>query len=257
VHIGTLPLSYAKVTLWDEGIVSDEETIIEHDLASRRESMQINEQKKEFQERKRVWGLSGIVDYHPSMWNKAGDCCLSLIPFIRAFVVIMNAASCYSEEERHQFALLARLFPFGRFIELSFSCTLAARLALAALFTNQYARHFLALSAEHIVDTDRMVIFLMRQEFSNLIMSEDAARLPTFFSKTSIESALSFSTCKEEKLLFQPWCEKKDHVNFLQHPCQESCMEGHPLNLTKIDEKQFERIEVARHLGIGLEISQL
>jgi hypothetical protein len=231
VRVTMLPLSYAKVTLWDKEMISAEETIIEHDLASRQVLLDtaLEDQKKTFLERKKAWGLSGIVDYQPTMLHQVGDCCLSLIPFICSFVVIAHAVEQYSVQERLQFAFLARLFPFGHFIEILPMCSLKERLAIASLFTEASLKYFVALPADYVVDIEEMTAFLMREEPPRTATPMSEVQLP--------------SRC------LRPWSKTEVHMDVVQHPCSQEVMLP-PSNLMTIDEKALDRIENARHLGL-------
>ncbi len=141
----------------------------------------------------------------------------------------MHAASTYEEEERRQFAFLARLFPLGCFIELSASCPLDARLALAKLYADKSTKRFFVISAGQVVNAEKMVPLIMDENFADLIPEKAEA-------------------------LCQNWCEKNSETNTLLHAHFNKQMAREPDNLVKIDDKWIELLDVARHLGIPLEL---
>ncbi len=88
VRLIALPLPYIKIIPRDEGLVSAEETIIEHHVVSCKPNSSLldDDQIREFLKKKKACGLAGIVDYHPSMLRQAGDCCffpITLCSFFR------------------------------------------------------------------------------------------------------------------------------------------------------------------------------
>ncbi len=226
-------------------MISEEETIIEHDLASRQIQMDplLETQKRAFQEAKKAVGLTGIVDYHPSMQEKVGDCCLSLIPFISSLVVIMHAAEQCSAEARAEFAFLARIFPFGQFIEILPCLSLKERLVISTVFAERSRQLFIALSADYVIDIEEMTSFLMRKELPVPDSHVTEVQLPLFFCEAT-------SMCKKDSRFFRPWCKTKEHMNVLHHPSKREVMSCPPSNLITMGEKELEKIEVARYLGL-------